>query len=550
MRAETKKTQGKEKKPIVMASMFGNTTKCVNQCRARFEQLGYQLIVWHSVGKSGGGAMEANLQLENSYVAGVLDITTTEWADELCGGVFSAGPTRLDAPALHGIPHLIVPGCIDMVNFGSFETLPEKYKNDSTRKFYKWNPTTTLMRTNIEENEELARIFANKAKKALSPVAFLIPTKGFSILDSEGHQFYDPECDDAFIQTLKNELKGSEIEIVEIEANINDELFSEHATNLLLSLIQLKEEEEEKGKEKEKEEKKEQKQTPEKKEWAVPLPDLLDSPRLVALHRLRKLVENGIPIIGAGAGTGISAKFEEQGGADLIIIYNSGKFRMAGRGSLAGLMPYQDANGTMLQMANEVLPVVKDTFVLAGVCATDPFRDIPLLLRKIKKKGFTGVQNFPTVGLIDGNFRKNLEETGMSYSVEVEMIAEARKLGLLTTPYAFNTNDAIKMTEAGADVIVAHMGLTTSGTIGAQTALTLDDSVSVVQDIADAARSVNPDVIVLCHGGPISLPHHAEYVLQNTTNVHGFYGASSMERLPVEKAITQQIQSFKNISMN
>ena len=263
--------------------------------------------------------------------------------------------------------------------------------------------------------------------------------------------------------------------------------------------------------------------------------------------QLHALVNQGIPIVGGGAGTGITAKFEEEGGIDLIIIYNSGRFRMAGRGSLAGLLPYGDANAIVMDMAKEVLTVVKKTPVLAGVCGTDPFRQMPLFLEQVKAAGFSGVQNFPTVGLIDGVFRANLEETGMGYGLEVEMIRTAHKMDLFTTPYAFNATDAEQMADAGADIVVAHMGLTTSGSIGASTALTLEESVQRVQTIADAARSVNEDVLILCHGGPIAMPEDAAFVLQRTTNVHGFYGASSMERLPTEVAITAQMRDFKAI---
>ncbi|CAI6274098.1 unnamed protein product [Periconia digitata] len=269
--------------------------------------------------------------------------------------------------------------------------------------------------------------------------------------------------------------------------------------------------------------------------------------RETVLQSLRKQIDDGKVIVGAGAGIGLSAKFIEEGGGDLIIIYNSGRFRMAGRGSLAGLMPYGNANDVVLDMANEVLPVVKKTPVLAGVCASDPFRSIDRFLQQLKDLGFAGVQNFPTVGLIDGQFRQNLEETGMGYDNEVEMIRKARQLGLLTTPYAFNTDEAKKMADAGADVIVAHMGLTTSGSIGATSGKSLDDSVKLVQEIRDVAAAVNEAIIVLCHGGPIAKPEDAEYVISRTKGVHGFYGASSMERLPVEEAITNITRSFKEL---
>jgi predicted TIM-barrel enzyme len=267
------------------------------------------------------------------------------------------------------------------------------------------------------------------------------------------------------------------------------------------------------------------------------------------LKRLRVVMAEGRPIIGGGAGTGISAKFEAAGGVDLIIIYNSGRYRMAGRGSLSGLMPYGDANAIVMEMASEVLTIVRDTPVLAGVCGTDPFRQMPLFLREVAGAGFSGVQNFPTVGLIDGLFRQNLEETGMGFGLEIEMIRLAHEMNLLTTPYCFNADEAKAMAEAGADIIVAHLGLTTKGSIGATTAVTLENAPAKVQEIADAAKAVNPEVIVLCHGGPISEPPDAEYVLHRTKGVHGFYGASSMERLPVEKAITETMKAYKAIRL-
>jgi predicted TIM-barrel enzyme len=263
------------------------------------------------------------------------------------------------------------------------------------------------------------------------------------------------------------------------------------------------------------------------------------------LERLRAAVAAGTSIIGAGAGTGISAKCAEAGGADLIIIYNSGRYRMAGRGSLAGLLAYGDANAIVVSMASEVLPVVNNTPVLAGVNGTDPFRSMPRFLKQLKEMGFAGVQNFPTVGLIDGNFRQNLEETGMGFGLEVEMIEAAHELDLLTSPYVFDEEQARIMVAAGADIVVAHMGLTTKGAIGAQTAMSLDQVVSRVQSICDAAKSVRSDVIVLCHGGPIAEPDDVEFVLSRTHSVAGFFGASSVERLPAEQAITAQVRKFK-----
>jgi predicted TIM-barrel enzyme len=267
-----------------------------------------------------------------------------------------------------------------------------------------------------------------------------------------------------------------------------------------------------------------------------------------ARRRLRSTIEDGGVIIGAGAGTGLSAKCAEAGGADLIIIYNSGRYRMAGRGSLAGLLPYGDANAIVMEMGNEVLPVVDHTPVLAGVCGTDPFRLMANFVRDIEAAGFAGVQNFPTVGLFDGTFRANLEETGMGYDLEVEMIRIAAARGLLTAPYVFDVPSAEAMTRAGADVLVPHMGLTTKGAIGARTSKTLDDCVPLIQAMHDAAVAINPKVLVLCHGGPIAEPADAAYVLDRTKGVVGFFGASSMERLPTEVAITENMRRFKALA--
>jgi predicted TIM-barrel enzyme len=274
-----------------------------------------------------------------------------------------------------------------------------------------------------------------------------------------------------------------------------------------------------------------------------------DNSRSAILQRLRTKIASGKPIIGGGAGTGISAKCEEAGGVDLIVIYNSGRYRMAGRGSLSGLMAYGNANEVVVDMAREVLTAVDYTPVLAGVNGTDPFMLRDPFLRKLKDMGFAGIQNFPTVGLFDGKMRVNLEETGMGYSLEVDLIRAARDLDLLTTPYVFNVEESKRMAEAGADVIVAHMGLTTGGSIGAETAMTLDDAVREVQAIADAAKSIRDDVLVICHGGPISMPEDADYVLRNCRGVDGFYGASSMERLPTESALTSQVKAFCEIEL-
>ena len=271
--------------------------------------------------------------------------------------------------------------------------------------------------------------------------------------------------------------------------------------------------------------------------------------RTEILKRLRTKVADGRPIVGGGAGTGLSAKCEEAGGIDLIVIYNSGRFRMAGHGSLAGLMPYGDANGIVMEMANEVLPVVRQTPVVAGVCGTDPMRLMGKFLEQVRAVGFAGVQNFPTVGLIDGTFRQNLEETGMSYAKEVELTRLAREMDLLTTPYVFNPQDARDMAQAGADILVAHMGLTTKGAIGAKTALTLDDCVRRIEDIVRAGRGERDDVLVICHGGPIAEPSDAQYALERVEGVDGFYGASSMERLPTETAIRHRTAEFVQLRL-
>lgn len=265
------------------------------------------------------------------------------------------------------------------------------------------------------------------------------------------------------------------------------------------------------------------------------------------LKRFKEEINKGNILLGVGAGTGITAKSSEAGGADMLIVYNSGRYRMAGRGSLAGLLAYGDANQIVVEMGNEVLPVVKDTPVLAGVNGTDPFKVMSVFLKQLKDQGFSGVQNFPTVGLIDGVFRQNLEETGMGYDLEVDMIRKAHELDLLTTPYVFDEEQAKKMAEAGADILVAHMGLTTKGTIGAQTALTLDDCVDRIQKIVNAGKSKNPDILAICHGGPIAEPEDATYIIERVDGIAGFFGASSIERFAAEKGIKEQTESFKGI---
>ena len=424
--------------------------------------------------------------------------------------MLSAGPDRLEAAGRAGLPQVVSLGALDMVNFGARDTVPPQFEG---RNLYVHNPSITLMRTTAEENAELGRRIARKLSAATGPVSLFVPLKGVSMIDAEGQPFHDPEADAALFAALREGVgaeRGADRAGLQRERRRVRRRDGREARRLR-----------EGGREVTGDE---------------------------ARARLRATLDGGGVIIGAGAGTGLSAKCEEAGGVDLIVIYNSGRFRMAGRGSLAGLMPYGDANAIVMEMGNEVLPVARDTPVLAGVCGTDPFRLMPQFLRQVQEAGFAGVQNFPTVGLIDGTFRANLEETGMGYDLEVEMIREARSLGLLTSPYVFTPDDARKMTEAGADVLVPHMGLTTKGSIGAQTAKTLDQCVEEIQAMRDAAIEVDPDIIVLCHGGPLAEPEDAQYVLDRTEGIVGFYGASSMERLPTEVAMTENMQRFKQLS--
>jgi len=516
-------------KPVLGMTMFGVTTSCCDAVRKSLEA-DYEVLVFHATG-SGGQALEK--LVESGLISGVLDLTTTEVADEVVGGVLSAGPKRMDAIVQSDVPCVMSLGALDMVNFGGKETVPEQWRD---RLLHVHNSEVTLMRTTAEENRKFAAFIAKKINESIGYLTLLIPEKGVSIIDVPGMPFHDAEADSALFEELeKLVIQTEKRKIIRVPAAINDPLFAEEAvrqfnaiatvTDTLPVVNETKAEV--------------------SNQTTVEIPPAAPGPRNEILPKLRAVVADGQPIIGGGAGTGISAKFEEKGGADLIVVYNSGMFRMGGHGSLAGLMPYKDANAIMLKMGEEILPVLKSVPLLAGVCGTDPFRRMDRLLQQVKDLGFSGVQNFPTVGLIDGVFRKNIEETGMSYQKEVDMIALAHKMGLLTTPYVFSPEDAAKMAEVGADVVVAHMGLTTSGSIGASTALTLEECVGRVQDIVDAAKSVNPEILVLCHGGPISQPEDAQYIQTNVNGIHGFFGASSMERLPVEVAITEQTRKFK-----
>ncbi|KAF4383298.1 hypothetical protein F8388_009329 [Cannabis sativa] len=547
-----------DEKLTVGITMFGVTTPCANAVKERLVKEGYETLVFHATGV-GGRAMESLVR--EGFIQGVLDITTTEVADLVVGGVMACDNSRFDAVAEKKVPLVLSVGALDMVNFGSKDTIPSEFQH---RKIHVHNNQVSLMRTTVDENKKFASFIADKLNKTSSKVCVCLPQKGVSALDAPGKSFYDPEITTSLIEELQKLIQTNEDRKVKVYPHhINDLEFANALVDAFLE-ISVKGSTDSSFL---------QESTPESKQdidknhvsnvnltsfhtiaripsdFPDARPETLQRTRAV-LQQLKDQINSGIPIIGAGAGTGISAKFEEVGGVDLIVLYNSGRFRMAGRGSLAGLLPFADANAIVLDMANEVLPVVKAVPVLAGVCATDPFRRMDFFLKQVESIGFSGVQNFPTVGLFDGNFRQNLEETGMGYSLEVEMIGKAHKMGLLTTPYAFNQDEAVEMAKAGADIIVAHMGLTTSGSIGAKTAVSLEESVVRVQEIADASHKINPGTIVLCHGGPISGPREAEFILKRTTGVHGFYGASSMERLPVEQAITSTIKQYKSIPMN
>ncbi|XP_021834404.1 uncharacterized protein LOC110774166 [Prunus avium] len=549
---------GGAEKSTVGLTMFGVTTQCVNAVKERLVKEGYETLVFHATGV-GGRAMES--LVSDGFIKGVLDITTTEVADYVVGGVMACDTSRFDATIGKRIPLVLSVGALDMVNFGAKDTIPSNFQH---RKIHEHNKQVSIMRTTVDENKKFASFIADKLNKSSSKVVVCLPQKGISALDAPGKPFYDPEATASLINEMQRLIQTNEDRQVKVYPHhINDHEF---ANALVDSFLEISTKSSIRSPPS-------QVSIPESNQQAhessvskmnfsssgTILRNLIDFPDArpetlqrtrAILQQLKDQINRGIPIIGAGAGTGISAKFEEAGGVDLIVVYNSGRFRMAGRGSLAGLLPFADANAVVLDMANEVLPVVKKVPVLAGVCGTDPFRRMDFFLRQVESIGFSGVQNFPTVGLFDGNFRQNLEETGMGYRLEVEMIEKAHKMGLLTTPYAFNQDEAVQMASGGADIIVAHMGLTTSGSIGAKTAVSIEESVVRVQNIADAAHRINPNVIVLCHGGPISGPREAEFILKNTKGVHGFYGASSVERLPVEQAITSTVQQYKSISIN
>ncbi|KAH7566366.1 hypothetical protein JRO89_XS08G0144900 [Xanthoceras sorbifolium] len=588
-RLEKSRDLGSSKeKCTVGITMFGVTTPCVNAVKERLTKEGFETMVFHATGV-GGRAMES--LVKEGFIQGVLDITTTEVADYVVGGVMACDSSRFDAIIERKIPLVLSVGALDMVNFGAKDTIPSNFQQ---RKIHVHNEQVSLMRTTVEENKKFASFIANKLNKSSSTIRLCLPENGVSALDAPGKPFYDPEATGMLISELQMLIQTNEnCQVKVYPYNINDPEFADALVDSFLE-INVKDLTDNSSTQSascdlsqhHNEDFVSSRNTSSQgticyspRNFPDARPETLQRTQAILL-KLKDQIDKGLPIIGAGAGTGISAKFEEAGGVDLIVLYNSGRFRMAGRGSLAGMLPFADANAVVLEMANEVLPVVKEVPVLAGVCGTDPFRRMDYFLNQLESIGFFGVQNFPTVGLFDGNFRRNLEETGMGYgyavnnvfnlyprcnlvnhvsyyyhscrlnvSLEVEMIAKAHKMGLLTTPYSFNPDEAAEMAKAGADIIVGHMGLTMSGSIGAKTAVSLEESVDRVQAIADAAHRINPDVIVLCHGGPISDPSDAEFVLKRTEGVHGFYGASSMERLPVEQAITSTMQQYKSISL-
>ncbi|CAN0861640.1 ToMV susceptible protein tm-1(GCR26) [Linum grandiflorum] len=545
---------GESAKPTVGMTMFGVTTPCVNAVKERLEKEGYETLVFHATGV-GGMAMESLVR--EGFIQGVLDITTTEVADYIVGGVMACDSSRFDAIVEKKIPLVLSVGALDMVNFGAKDTIPSQFQQ---RNIHVHNEQVSLIRTTADENKKFAAFIADKLNNSSAKIRVCLPEKGVSALDAQGRPFYDPDATSTLLNELKRLIQKTEDRQVKVfPYNINDPEFANALVDSFLEITlehPMKPTPSEAPK-CEPSQDQSKRNVESSRSSTIPYspsnypdarPDTLEKTSAI-LQQLRGQIDQGFPIIGAGAGTGISAKFEEAGGVDLIVLYNSGRFRMAGRGSLAGLLPFADANAIVMEMANEVLPVIERVPVLAGVCGTDPFRRMDYFLKQLESIGFCGVQNFPTVGLFDGNFRQNLEETGMGYGLEVKMIGRAHELGLLTTPYAFNPKEATEMAKAGADIIVAHMGLTTSGSIGAKTAISLEESVNCVQAIADAAHKINPAVIVLCHGGPISAPKEAEFVLKRTNGVHGFYGASSMERLPVEQAITNTMRQYKSISI-
>ncbi|UJR30534.1 hypothetical protein I4U23_018063 [Adineta vaga] len=525
----TKEKEAMDEPPLIALTMFGVTTPCIMEAKKQLEELGYKTVIFHATG-IGGRAMER--LIESGSINGVLDITTTELADELVGGILSAGPERLEIAGRKNLPQVVSLGALDMVNFGPRHTVPEEFTRKN-RLLHEHNSQVTLMRTTSDECTQLGEIIAKKLNQhsGSNLIPVFVPRAGFSLISGEGGPFCDKQADKCLIEALRKHGDTKKVEIIERDESINDLTFAHAMVQALHAQIQYK-------------------STSKNCTKTIEKKKIKPRNRRECLDQLRCVIDEGQIIVGSGAGIGLSAKCIEEGGADLLIIYNSGRYRMAGRGSLAGLLSYSDANAVVLEMAGEVLPVVKHTPVLAGVCGTDPFRLMPQLLKQIKDAGFIGVQNFPTVGIIDGMFRQNLEETGMAYEQEVEMIRQAHAIGLVTAPYVFNEDEARQMTEAGADIIVAHMGVTTKGAIGAKSSITLDECVQRIQAIHDVSIKINPQVIVLCHGGPLAEPDDVQYILARTHGIKGFFGASSMERLPAEIALVENTKRFKQLQFS
>ena len=526
----------------VAITMFGITTPCVSYIQHKLtDKYGdnINVLVFHATGV-GGDCME--YLVNSGYVDAVIDLTTTEIADFIVGGVLPCTQYRLDASL--NIPTIISLGALNVVNFG--DVVPEQFED---RIFHVHNEAVTLMKANDNELKNIASFISNKINNyQKNNVKLVIPNKGISALDAEdSHSVFKQYTNDVTVLTNEFKTKISNPNIIKsVDAHINDSAFGDSVIAEFEQLLQDLNVSIRKSETHHNIYKKVSKYTEDD-----------TSKRKQVLKSLYDQINNGIPIIGAGAGTGISAKCEVMGGADMIIIYNSGKYRMAGHGSLAGLLSYGDANKIVMEMGTEVIPIVnklnKNIPVLAGINGTDPFRDMDRFLNDIKSAGFDGIQNFPTVGLIDGTFRKNMEETGFGYHKEIELMKLAKKYDLLTTPYVFTINEAIEMTKIGCDIIVIHLGLTTGGNIGAKTTQSgnLMDSLDKITNMANAIYSINKDTIVLVHGGPVSTPKDVEYVFNNLPKgiIDGFYGASSMERLPVEESIANTVKQFKSLKL-
>ncbi len=507
-------------KPAIGLTQFGVTTPCVQAVTKALEER-YDCLVFHATG-TGGQSMEK--LVDSGLLAGVIDVTTTEIADEIVGGVLSAGPARLDAIIRTRLPYVGSCGALDMANFWAMDTVPARFREPQSL------PAQPQRHPHAHDSRRMRAhrpLHRREAQPDGGPGAVPDPRRRRLADRRAGPGVLGSRRRSGAVRRDRDRLSRGQLPEARPPA-------AQHQRPGLLRRAggRLRRD------------RRPPRRRPAAGEVSPPMPRIS---RQDCLKKFRAMIRRGEPIIGGGAGTGLSAKCEEAGGIDLIVIYNSGRYRMAGRGSLAGLMAYGNANDIVLDMAREVLPVVKRTPVLAGVNGTDPFMITDDFLRRLIELGFSGVQNFPTVGLFDGTIRAQLEETGMGYGLEVEMIRAAHERDLLTTPYVFSEQNAVDMAKAGADIVVCHLGLTAGGAIGAETALKLKDCVPLVDAWAAAARSVNKDVIVLCHGGPIARPADARYILKNCRQCHGFYGASSMERLPTEVALTETTRKFKKI---